>query len=74
MDYERATQLCKQAELQAKYQTQNQESSVEITIQLSRLEQQLKEMNATISVVENLNNEADKVVVNLCKVAESLVA
>ena len=73
MDYDRASQLCQQANLKAKYQTPEQESSVEVTIQLSRLEQQLKEMNATVGVAASLNGEADKVCIKLCEIAESLV-
>ena len=73
MTYERADQLCHQAALQSKYQTPDEESSVEVSVQLSRLESQLKEMKATVGIATSLNSEADKVCVKLCEIAETLV-
>lgn len=73
MNYDRADQLCQQASIKSKYQTPDQETSVEVSVQLSKLEQQLKEMNATIGVATSLNNEADKVCGKLCEIAETLV-
>ncbi len=74
MNFDRADQLSQQARLQAKYQTPDSQQSVEVTVQLARLEQQLKEINATVGVARNINGEADKVVVKLTEIAESLVA
>ena len=71
MNYYKAEQLCRQAGLQSKYETTDQ-NSVEISVGLSRLEQQLKEANAAVGVAASLNKEADTVCNKLCEIAESL--
>lgn len=71
MSYQKAHQLCQQAGLQSKYQTTDQEH-VEISVSLSRLEQQLREANAAVGVAASLNKEADNVCIKLCEIAESL--
>jgi hypothetical protein len=67
-----ATNLTAAAEMRAKYSFADQQASAEITIALSRLENELRQLNASVGVAQNLNSEAERVVGSLCQIAESL--
>lgn len=72
MSHERIEQLCREAHIKSSYKISDQDT-VEVNVNLFRLEQQLKEINATVGVAASLNSEADKVCGKLCEIAESLV-